>query len=253
MKLIEASFKLNVLLFEFNSHPMKKIILSLFLLNAGISFSQAQCVMMPFVQGRTLLYDMTNAQGKPTATVKYYFKEVNTTSTPNTAMVVIENIDIKGKVVSTNEVSYKCDGNSFSIDMHSTLNPNSMNAYKDMSVVGEASYLDFPNNISEGTPLQDALLFLRVYDKSDNEFANITSKIFNRKTLAPESVQTESGNYNCTKISANGYFMIKTLGMGIPIETSTVEWWSNGIGLVKSETYNKSNKLVSTMVLRSVN
>jgi hypothetical protein len=230
---------------------MKNILLALLFFCASNTFSLAQCFMMPFVQGRTLTYDMTNAQGKPTGSVTYYFKEVNTSSAPNTALVVVENIDTKGKVVSTNEVTYKCDGNAFSIDMHATINPSSMNAYKDMSVTGEASYLDFPNNMSEGTALQDALLFLRVYDKSNNEFATITSKIFNRKTLTAEAVQTASGNYNCIKISANGYFMIKTLGLGIPIETSTIEWWSNGIGLVKSETYNKSNKLVSTMVLRS--
>ncbi len=213
--------------------------------------SQAQCTMMPFVQGRILNYETLNAQNKPSGSVKYTFKEVGTGSNGVTAIVLVENFDVKGKLLNTNEVKYSCNNNVFSIDMQSSLNPNTMSAYKDMTIHGESSYLDFPVTASAGATLQDALLFLRIYDKSEKEFATINSTVTNRKVMASESITTASGTYTCTKISSNASLLVKTLGFGIPVETSSVEWWSSGVGLVKSETYNKAGKLMSTMQLKS--
>lgn len=231
---------------------MKSFFFTLSFIIYQVSLVTAQCTMMPFVQGRTLNYDLFNAQNKLTGTVKYTFQEVGNTSNGVTAKVWVENFDVKGKLLHSNEVKYTCNSNVFSIDMQSSLNPNTMSAYKDMTIQGETSYLDFPAQATAGSSLQDATLFLRVYDKSEKEFATIQSTVTNRKVLDAESISIASGTYNCMKISSNASLLIKTLGFGLPVETSSVEWWSSGVGLVKSETYNKSGKIVSTMQLNSV-
>lgn len=231
---------------------MKFIFFTLSSIIFQISLSIAQCTMMPFVQGRTLNYDLFNAQNKLTGTVKYTFQDVGSSSNGLTANVLVENFDAKGKLQHSNEVKYTCNNNLFSIDMRSSLNPNTMSAYKDMTIQGETSYLDFPVQATAGSSLQDAMLFLRVYDKSNKEFATINSTVTNRKVLDAESISIASGTYDCMKISSNASLLIKTLGFGLPVETSSVEWWSSGVGLVKSETYNKSGKIISTMQLNSV-
>jgi hypothetical protein len=213
---------------------------------------KAQCTFMPFVQGRVLKYDLFNAQNKNTGSVTYTFKEVSTGSNNTNALVLVENFDAKGKLINSNEVKYTCNQNTFSIDMQSNLNPNTLSAYKDMTIQGETSYLDFPVSAAAGTVLNDAILFLRVYDKSQKEFATIQSTVTNRKVLDIENISTPSDSYSCMKISSNSSLLVKTLGLGIPIETSSVEWWSAGVGLIKSETYNKSGKIISTMILKEV-
>ncbi len=231
---------------------MKTFLITILFVFTSLVNTIAQCGMMPFVQGRTLTYDIMNAQGKQTGSVSYYFKEVNTSSGTSTAVVTIENKDSKGKVLYNNDVTYKCNGTTFSIDMRATLSPSTMNSYKDKSINGESAYLDYPSDAPEGTTLKDGNLFLRVYDKNDNEFATISSKVINRKVVGNESLSTESGNYKCLKISGSTTVLVKTIGLGLPIEGSSIEWWSAGTGMIKSETYNKSGKLTGTITLRSV-
>jgi hypothetical protein len=78
--------------------------------------------------------------------------------------------------------------------------------------------------------------------------------IINRKVEAAEAVSTSAGSFDCLKITYDATIKVKTMGIGIPFHMKVIEWYAPKIGrFVKSETHNKSYKLMGTTTLESIN
>jgi len=75
----------------------------------------------------------------------------------------------------------------------------------------------------------------------------MTVNVSNRKVEAVESLTTPAGTFECYKIS----YDVATKMM-INVKTKGVEWFSKGVGMVKSETYDSAGKLLGSNVLASV-
>jgi hypothetical protein len=66
--------------------------------------------------------------------------------------------------------------------------------------------------------------------------------------LAEETLNTPAGKFDCFKISQKVF--MKTLGK---IEINSIEWYSEDVGMVKSETYDKKGKLKTYSLLTTYN
>lgn len=63
-----------------------------------------------------------------------------------------------------------------------------------------------------------------------------------------EVLQTEAGRFECTKLSME----VRKRAWWMSSKDKIVEWYAKGIGLVKSETYNKRGKLQEVTTLKAV-
>lgn len=117
-----------------------------------------------------------------------------------------------------------------------------------MDVTIEADNLTYPSVLKVGEKLDDGQLVMKV--KTDGmTIATITLTVHNRKVEAKESITTDAGTFSCYKIS---YDITNKVGF-ITTNLSVIEWMAHGVGLVKSETYNRRGRLTGYSKLTSLN
>lgn len=151
------------------------------------------------------------------------------------------------KEVSTVELDLVCEDGIFKFDMKNFMDPNTMEAYKDMSVEMSGDQLAYPSGLSAGQKLADGT-FKMVVKNNNITLLTMTTNITNRQVEGIESVTTEAGTFSCYKIRYN--MMIKA-GF-ITTNLSAIEWIADGVGVVRSESFDKKGKPAGYTVLSSL-
>jgi hypothetical protein len=67
------------------------------------------------------------------------------------------------------------------------------------------------------------------------------AEVTNRKVEAQEDISVKAGTFNCYKFSST----VNGSAMGIKTKTSNIDWYARGIGVVRTESYDKNGKLQS--------
>lgn len=204
------------------------------LLMSSLTIGQDICSKYyPFKEGITFQITTYNNKGKKNAVVDYEITAVkNNVATFNTKIS-----DEKGKEITTSNYNITCDGNGISIDFKSIMNPELFAQYKDMEMELTGTNIDIPNNLSVGQSLKDADMVMTVKMAGLNMEMNM--KLLNRKVDDKESITTSAGTFDCYVISYTIEFK-----MGIKQTNTAKDWIAEGVGMVKSETYNKNGKLM---------
>jgi hypothetical protein len=99
--------------------------------------------------------------------------------------------------------------------------------------------MKIPGNLAAGQTLDDASAKVRI------GFINCSAVMTEGKCLATEDVTVAAGTFHCYKISQKTNATV----MGIRSEGTTFTWYAKGVGAVKTETYDKKDKLLSTQEL----
>jgi len=124
-----------------------------------------------------------------------------------------------------------------------------LEAYKDMDIQVDAEYLEFPSNMKKGDELKDGIMTVTV-STSVMTIANIKVEISERLVDGIEKITTPAGTFTCTKISYNVFTKVGF----VKVSTNVTEWYAKGVGIVKSESYNKKNgKYLGKSVLTKFN
>ena len=206
------------------------------------SISQSTCsTYYPFEEGAKFEITSFNKKGKKESVVNYEI----TTIENNVATIKTKISDAKGKEVTTTKYSVTCNGNSISIDFKSLMNPDLFKQYKDVDMEMSGTNVEFPNNLKVGQTLKDANLKMTM--NMSGIKMNMTVDMLNRKVDAKESVTTAAGTFNCFVISYN-----TEMKMGMKMSFKIKEWIAEGVGVVKSETYNKKGKSMGYSELTSI-
>lgn len=158
-----------------------------------------------------------------------------------------EVIDDKDNVISKIDYQLKCQEDYFYVSMNSMLSPEQMGAYEGMDIEVDGDFLELPSKMEPGMQLKDAAITVKVTN-SGVPIMSMTVEIFDRKVAGFETITTPAGDFDCVKIA---YSARTQMGQAIPIKvnTSGAEWFARGTGLVRSESYNKKDKLVTYSVL----
>ena len=98
--------------------------------------------------------------------------------------------------------------------------------------------------MSVGDMLDDASMNLKVRSNGI-QIMNMDVIISNRKVEAEEDVKTPAGSFECYKITYDTQSKTKIINM----TTSSTEWMAEGVGVVKTENYNKKGKLAGYTLL----
>ncbi len=222
---------------------MKKLaLLFALLLSPVFAFSQSGCSKFyPFKKGVFSEISMYDQKEKLAAIVEYTVVEVNNSG--DTASMASKIKDAKGKMIAESTYDLSCNNNVVSIDFKSMMSPQMLEPFKDMDYEISGQSIDFPNNISVGQTLPDALMDIKI--NMGGMMMNISIAMTDRKVESKEMVTTPAGSYDSYLITYNS--TVKTMGMNEV--SSSKQWISEGVGMVKVENYDKKGKMTGSGIL----
>ena len=223
---------------------MKGLFLSIIFLLSGIYLVEAQnCTFyFPTKTGTTLVTKSYNDKDKLTSTAKSTILELK----GDKIKFSVEAYDGKDKLLSKGEYEVGCENGEFAVDMSSFMQGINKDAYKDMEVKMTTKSMSIPANLQAGQKLNDGEITMNVSNQGMT-MMNMTTKITNRKVEAMEEISTVAGKFKCAKIS----YDVETKMMML-IHTKGIQWISQKIGVVRSESYDQKGKLLSYSVLSSL-
>jgi len=151
--------------------------------------------------------------------------------------------DDKDNEFSRSSIEVGCENGVFKIDMSDYLS-EMLEAYQTMEVELQGDNLQFPGKISVGDELPDGNMNIQV-SNSGITMVNMDVIIKNRKVLAKEKVTTDAGTFDCYKISYETDAKTRMM----TVTTQGVEWIAEGVGVIRSESYNKRGKMTGYSLL----
>ena len=220
----------------------KIIILVCSILVSFSAVSQNACSMYyPFKVGAEFEITNFNKKGKKEGVVHYKIISIEN----NEATIETKISDDKGKEITTTSYKIVCNGDSISIDFKSLINPDIYKQYKDMELDITGTNIELPNDLQVGQSLEDASVNMSI--NMSGIKMNMTIDMVDRKVNAKESITTPAGTFDCFALSYNS-----EMKMGMKMSYEIKEWIAEGVGLVKSENYNKKGKLTGYSELTSI-
>lgn len=154
--------------------------------------------------------------------------------------------DAKDKVTSEGDFVFTCQGGEIKIDMKSMMG-SQMEDMEDMEVTIDQTNLVYPSTFTEGQTLPDAKMTMKV-STGGMVIMTMVMDVVDRKVEKFETITTPAGSYQCVKLSQTNKM---DSGM-MKMTTKTVDWFSLGVGSVRSESYDDKGALQSYTVLNQV-
>ncbi|MBC2837708.1 hypothetical protein [Robiginitalea sp. SC105] len=220
-------------------------LLGAFLLPATVQ-AQECSAYYPFREGVRMEYTMYNDKDKVEGTQWQEVTGVSETSEGLEATMNMGFSDDKGKNTFESSYGLTCTGSAIRIDYESLISGPMMEQYQDMEMDISGTDLELPNNLSEGMELPDANVTMKMKMSGIN--MNMQVDMTNRRVEKKETVSTPAGDFDCYVIYSESHSKMMMANQTFPQRT----WLSEGVGMVKTESYNKKGKLVSRMVLTSI-
>ena len=211
-----------------------------------------------FKQGATMTYKTTSGSGKKQEVInsKMVVKSVSNeqgkkVSVINISSEEVENFDM--------DIKYLCSGNNLYVDMGAAMkqamakagqdNPQATAITNDIEMGFGEGFMDIPKNMYPGQKLKD-VNFTMKSNASGMEMV-ITTNLTDRKVGAKEKVVTPAGTFESMPVTGVRKSTMKVMGMNRNMGKPTTEtiWYSPGIGMVKTETYDAKGNLESSQIL----
>lgn len=231
---------------------MKKNIIVSFALLMVVNFVNAQLncsKYYPFEEGTSFQYTMFNKKGKIDGTSDYQITKVEDLGSETIAEMTFNYKDKKGNEAFNSSYSITCTGSGVKIDFQSLMPTSMLEQYKNMDVAVDLSGTDIelPNDLSVGQNLADANVTMTVSMAGMN-MKTIVNMV-NRKVEKKETLTTPAGTYDCYVIYSENESQI----MGMKKMFPSRLWLSEGVGMVKQESYQKDGDLISATELTKFN
>ena len=230
---------------------MKRLFTALGLLIGPYILSAQECrnfyYLLNNAEVEMTIYD---AKGEPSAKQLYKIDQVQEEAGGMMSDFTSTMLDKKGKVVTTGKGKFKCNGDNIYVDMQMSM-PN-MTQMKNMKMEAKSSkaYLGYPSSMQTGQALPDGAFEME--GNSNGMNMQMSFKVSNRKVVGKETVTSPAGSWDCFKITYDGDFAMKVLGIGAPMRITATEWFAPGFGVVKTESYGKSGKLAGSTLITGV-
>jgi hypothetical protein len=229
---------------------MKKYILTTAVLLVSVVFSFAQDCKAYFPMKKGVTFEITNYNDKGKEEGKAIHKITNYSESGGdvTVDVTTEIVpDKKSEEPIFFDYQAKCEKGNFTMNKFGGVSSEQMGMMNGMVTI-DGDYLGVPNNPSEGQTLPDAQMTLNIGESDSTEaFMKFKYIITNRKVEGYEKVETAAGNFEALKISYD-----VTTKMVITMQSKVAEWFVEGVGVVKTEQYNKKGKRQSYSLLTSL-
>lgn len=220
-----------------------------FFLFTSAALSQNCSKFYPMEEGSSLQYTMTNKKGKTEGITDYSITNVENSGGTTTATMNMKFTDEKGKEIIVSDYKISCNGGAVKIDYNSLVPSQMMKQYTDMGMEMDISGTDIelPNNLDVGQDLADANVAMTI--KMTGMKMTVKVDQINRKVEKKESITTPAGTFECYVLSQDN--ISETMGAKQYMQSRL--WLTEGVGMVKQETYKKNGDLTNQMQLTKLN
>jgi hypothetical protein len=205
----------------------------------------AQKAFFPAKAGTKLTYQMTDKKEKITGQTKYTVNEITGSGDHFTIVYEVESLDDKGQRIYIDKITAKQEGDKMYFDMSNFLNKAAFQQNGEIppSIEVTGNNMEIPLIPIPGTSLQDANVTMSMKMGFIN--LKMTVNLTNRKVEALEDVTVKAGNFNAFKLTSD----VSGTLVGIKVNTKSIDWYAYGVGLVKTESYDKKGELKSVLEL----
>lgn len=223
---------------------MKKIILFTAIIMVG-TWLHAQEIFFPTNEGTVLVYKTFDKKEKEINQVRYTITQLKNKGTETDITYLLESIDPKDKLVFKDEITISQKGDKLYMDMSNFVNKAAFqqNGEIPSEVTVTGNNLEIPSNPTPGDVLPDANVTMGMSVGFIN--MKVSAEVTNRKVEAIENLTVKAGTFKTYKFSSE----VNSTALGLKTKSRSIEWYAKGVGIVKSETYDKNDKLVSYMEL----
>jgi len=223
---------------------MKKLLLITgIILTATLSY--AQKTFFPTKEGTVLVYKSFDKKDKLTNTMRYTIKHVTISGSNMDITYLCESTDPNEKPMFNDEITIHQKGDILYMDMSSFLNKAAFQKNgeipADLQITG--NNMEVPMNPKVGAQLPDANVEMAMKIGFLN--MKMSAMITNRKVEAIENITVKAGTFEAYKFTSD----VKSSAMGFQINSSNIAWYVKGVGMVKTESYDKKGTLQSHMEL----
>ena len=218
---------------------MKRLLLSILLFTASQEVLAQECnAYLPEDIGTTWVITNYNKRDKEQGSVAYELLDKQESETGIVFVVKNDAYDKKGKEIFSNTFEARCAGGEFDLGLSMKLDGSALQQYQNMDMSIDASDYIIPSmDTPPGTSLPDASMSVSVAGGGPINL-NMTISIDNRVVEAIEEIETPAGVFTALVMTQDiGTHMI------INVQSTTKEWYVQGLGMVRSETYNKRGNL----------
>ncbi|QKZ12266.1 hypothetical protein [Spirosoma sp. KUDC1026] len=232
---------------------MKFLLVSLFFSIATMLASRAQdCLGISLKQGSGFEMLNYNAKDKPIGKVKYQVTSVSKENGATIVNIQAQMEDDKGKQQPPYTIKYTCTGNELIADMSGLFQSMQQSNLKNSEMKLKANQLVYPGKLSPGQKLADGTMEAEMTTNGSMTMTMVMN-ITNRLVDGKESITTPAGTFDAYKVTSDMNTESRIMGMPIRATMKTVSYRANNqIFDVKTETYNKSGKLMGYSVLSKV-
>ena len=223
---------------------MKKL-----LLITGIIFttslSYAQKTFFPTKEGTVLVYKSFDKKDKLTNTLRYTIKQVTKNGNNMDITYLCESTDPNDKPVFKEEIIIHQKRDTLYMDMSNFVNKAAFKKEgeipSDIQITG--NNMELPMNPKVGVQLPDANVEMALKIGFIN--LKMSAQITNRKVESIENITVKAGTFEAYKFLSD----VKSSVMGIKVNSSSIAWYVKGVGMVKTENFDKKGNLQSHMEL----
>lgn len=227
---------------------MKKLFLFTVIILIGMVL-KAQEIFFPTKEGTVLLYKMFDKKDKETNKVRYTIRNVKINGSDMDITYLAESMDPKDKLLFKEEITIHKKGDKLYFDMSNFVNKAAFQQNgeipAEINVTG--NNMEVPSNPNPGDILPDANVEMAMKIGFIN--MKMSAQVTNRKVEAIEDITVKAGTFKGYKFSSE----VNSTAMGIKMKSNNIDWYAKGIGLVKTESYDKNGKLQSYTELIELN
>ena len=198
---------------------------------------------MPFKQDLSFELTSYDKKGKVSSVPKQMITALDEMDGGFEARVEMEIADEKGENVTTGKYDMQCKDGVIYVDVSSMLDPRTMETVSSMEMEMSGDALQFPNQLEPGQTLPDGTLVMKA-KTNGMTLMTISMDITNRRVGELETVTTPAGTFECVKISQDSQ-----MKMLVKKTFRSTSWYAKGVGMVKTENYDKKGNLESSTVL----
>jgi len=224
---------------------MKKFFLFLSLTFSSALFLNAQdCSgFFPTDEGTVMISSNYDANKSLLSTMTYRVGKTYNNALGNSSTIAYVLKDASGKVMDDGNIDASCQDGVFYMKMNNMgMLPEMMGTITDQTeLIGD--FLDYPNTFAD-EPFNQTFAMtggeFTIRSKADKK-ADTRVRVYNRHYEGNEKVTTPAGTFDASKIS----FDFEVTKNNKTMTYKGTEWYGMNAGIIKTETYDTKNNLLS--------
>ncbi|SDK74389.1 hypothetical protein SAMN05421823_103440 [Catalinimonas alkaloidigena] len=194
--------------------------------------------------GDTFEMKSYTSNGKASGRVVYKVTAIDQTGDRTEAQIHSSVYDKKDKLTAESDFTFFCEDGMAHVDMQMFVPQDQSKNFQNMDVELTGDHLTLPYELSAGQTLPESQMSLTAHDKASGmKMSEMQMAIKNRKVEGKEAVTTESGTFDAWKLTQDLESRVGAMGITVPMNLSSVDYFVPGVGMVRSESYRKG-KLV---------